>query len=105
MPTKPQIAISSLPFLARLVHLLLDAALLNEVFLQPLNKPDYQGIALVYKGNGDVSDGLVTALLYLLTIDSGVYVLTAETGCLLVAGIVCSPVLKVPDSQIVLIVE
>ena len=80
--TIPLVSVPPLPVLARLVHLLLDAALLDEVPLQPLDKPDDQGVALMNEHDGDVSDGLVAAFLNLLTIDRGVHVLTAEAGSL-----------------------
>ena len=67
MPISPQItlignrsicAILFLPILPCPIHLLLDAALLQEIFLLPFDESLYQHVALVNQRNGNVGNGV-----------------------------------------------
>ena len=58
-----------LPVLPRRIHLLLDAALFQEVAFLPLNESTDKHVALVDESDGDVGDCLVGALLDLLAED------------------------------------
>ena len=61
-----------LPVLPRLIHLLLDAALLQEVALLPLYEPTDKDVALMDKCDGNIGDGLVRTLLNLFAEDGRV---------------------------------
>ena len=94
-----------LPVLSRLIHFLLDTALLQEVALLPLYKSTDKHIALMNKRNGNVGDGLVRALLYFIAIDSRVEMSFAERTGLHTSWVIISPLFQIPHTQIILVVK
>gem|GEM_PF-6065576 len=86
-------------------HAFLDAAVFHKVVLQTVEKIAQHEVLLMDEGDGDIGNRLGAARFYRAAVKCAVVVLGAHLASLHAARVVASPLLQLPHTQVVLVVN